>query len=631
VKLFNLYDRLRSRMAAFVHDLIMIPVAWLVAYFLRFNLGPVPDIYWEQALAMLPVVVVIQGGTFWYLGLYRGVWRFASIPDLIRIVKAIVVGTALAAVMIFLFTRMQNVPRSIFPLYALLLLIQLGGPRMLYRWVKERQIYAIAEKKALIIGAGRAGEMLVRDIFRDPGYGYQPVGFVDDAPRKLGMDIHGVRVVGATEDVPKLARSLDIDLILIAIPSANSREMRRIVGTCEAVNVPMRTLPRFQDLVSGRAAVNDLREIFIEDLLGREPVSLDWDEIRRGISAKTVLVTGGGGSIGSELCRQIARLEPGALIIFDNSEFNLYCTEMELAGKFPDLELTAVLGDICDPPSVSRAFAEHRPHIVFHAAAYKHVPMLETRAREAVRNNVLGTRNVALAAIEQGSDAFVLISTDKAVNPGNVMGASKRVAEIFCQNIDRRNQPTRFITVRFGNVLDSAGSVVPLFRSQIAAGGPVTVTHPEVKRYFMTIPESCQLILEAAAVGDGGEVFVLDMGEPIKISYLAEQMVRIAGKTPGTDVEITYTGLRPGEKLFEELFHPGEALTQTNHEKLLLARFRQVDWEGFEAAMSKLQAACDAYDESTVRTLLDGLVPEYETRPADSPQSNVVHLDQAKR
>ncbi|TFH40296.1 MAG: polysaccharide biosynthesis protein [Lysobacterales bacterium] len=607
----NLFDRLRSRVSALIHDLVMIPVAWFAAYLLRFNLEPIPDVYLVQALAVLPFIVVLQGASFWYFGLYRGVWRFASVPDLIRILKAIAAGVLVSAAAIFLLTRMQNMPRSIFPLYGLILILLLGGPRMIYRWLKERQLYAGAGKRALIVGAGRAGEMLVRDILRDQGYGYQPTGFVDDAARKLGMDVHGVRVLGNCDDIPAVCTKYGIDLILIAIPSADSKEMRRIVAGCEKASVPMRTLPRFQDLVVGRSVVNELREIFIEDLLGREPVSLNWEQIRGGIQGKTIVVTGGGGSIGAELCRQIARLGPGALVIFDNSEFNLYSIEMEIGNSHPSVTLHAELGDMCDIPAIRRVFAEHRPHIVFHAAAYKHVPMLEANAREALRNNVLGTRNVALAANEHRCDAFVLISTDKAVNPSNVMGASKRVAELFCQNMGRKGAATRFITVRFGNVLDSAGSVVPLFRKQIAAGGPVTVTHPEVRRYFMTIPESCQLIMEAAAVGTGGEVFVLDMGEPIKISYLAEQMVRLAGKSPGTDVEITYTGLRPGEKLFEELFHPGEALAQTPHEKILLARFREVDWVSFESALDKLEEACQAYDEPAVRALLKGLVPEY--------------------
>jgi FlaA1/EpsC-like NDP-sugar epimerase len=631
MNLSNLFDRLRSRMSALIHDLVMIPVAWLVAYLLRFNLESVPEVYLKQALAVLPLVVVIQGAAFWYFGLYRGVWRFASVPDFIRILKAIVVGVLVSAAAIFLLTRMQNVPRSIFPLYGLILILLLGGPRLLYRWVKERQLYVRTESKALIVGAGRAGEMLVRDILRDQGYGYQPVGFVDDAARKLGMDVHGVRVLGNCEEIPSICFRYGIDLVLIAVPSASSKEMRRIVKLCADADVPMRTLPRYQDLVAGRSAISELREIFIDDLLGREPVSLNWDRILGAVKGKTILVTGGGGSIGSELCRQVARLEPNSLVIYDNSEFNLYKIEQELIRLFPTLRLHAELGDVCDLPAVTRLFATHRPQIVFHAAAYKHVPMLESRAREAVRNNVLGTRNVALAAIDHRCDGFVQISTDKAVNPTNVMGASKRVAEMYCQSMSRKDVPTRFITVRFGNVLDSAGSVVPLFRQQIAAGGPVTVTHSEVKRYFMTIPEACQLIMEAAAVGRGGEVFVLDMGEPIKISYLAEQMIRLAGKSPGTDVEIVYTGLRPGEKLFEELFHSGEALVQTAHEKLLLARSRELDWVSFESAMEMLESRCSDYDEPAVRRLLGDLVPEYGLPTSDESQSNVVSLDKAKR
>ncbi len=630
MKLARIFDRLRSRMAAMVHDLLMIPVAWMAAFFLRFNLGPIPDQNLSQALEVLPIVILIQGATFWYFGLYRGVWRFASIPDFIRIFKAIVVGVSLIAVAIFLLTRMQWVPRSVFPLYAAMLALLLGGPRLLYRWLKERQLYVRTESKALIVGAGRAGEMLVRDILRDQGYDYQPVGFIDDAPRKRGMDIHGVRVLGTCEEIPGICSRYGVDLLLIAIPSASSKEMRRIVNLCADADVPLRTLPRYQDLVGGRSVISELREIFIEDLLGREPVSLNWDQILGAVKGKTILVTGGGGSIGSELCRQVARLEPDSLVIYDNSEFNLYRIEQELVGTFPTLRLHAELGDVCDLPAVVRIFAIHRPQIVFHAAAYKHVPMLESRARDAVRNNVLGTRNVAMAAKDHHCDGFVQISTDKAVNPTNVMGASKRVAEIFCQRMSRQDVTTRFITVRFGNVLDSAGSVVPLFRQQIAAGGPVTVTHPEVKRYFMTIPEACQLIMEAAAVGRGGEVFVLDMGEPIKISYLAEQMIRLAGKSPGTEVEISYTGLRPGEKLVEELFHSGETLVQTAHEKLLLAHSREMDWVSFESAMEELESCCNDYDEAATRQLLDDLLPEYSPPATIEPRSNVVPLDKAK-
>jgi FlaA1/EpsC-like NDP-sugar epimerase len=626
----RLFERLKNRSAAFAHDLIMVPVAWLGAFWLRFNLDDIPANHWDAALAALPLVIVAQGAVFWYFGLYRGVWRFASIPDLLRITKAIGVGVLVAALAIFLATRMQDVPRSVFPLYAILLTLLLGGPRLLYRWHKDHQLYVTSGKRALIVGAGEAGETLVRELLRDRGRGYQPVGFVDDDVEKKGREIHGVRVLGRVKNIPTLAQRMGIDLILIALPSATSREMRRIVGVCEQAGVPMRTLPALDDLVSGRSIVSALRDISIEDLLGREPVSLDWAAIEAGIRRKTVLVTGGGGSIGSELCRQIARFGPKRLVVFDQSEMNVYAIEMELRKKYPELPLAALLGDVCDPLAVAQAFHQWRPEVTFHAAAYKHVPILEHQVREAVRNNVLGTRNVARAATAHGCGTFVLISTDKAVNPTNVMGASKRVAEMYCQNAGRQQGATRFITVRFGNVLDSAGSVVPLFRKQISDGGPVTVTHPEVKRYFMTIPEACQLIMQASAIGQGGEVFVLDMGEPVRITYLAEQMIRLSGHAPGEDIEISFIGLRPGEKLFEELFHPDEALSQTTHDKIMLARSREMNAPAFNAEISRLQRAAEENDVDTLKSALASLVPEF-SGGSRVVSSNVISLDQAKR
>jgi FlaA1/EpsC-like NDP-sugar epimerase len=626
----RLFERLKNRSAAFSHDLIMVPVAWLGAFWLRFNLDEIPANHWNAALDALPLVIVVQGAVFWYFGLYRGVWRFASIPDLLRIAKAIGVGVLVASLAIFLASRMQGVPRSVFPLYAILLTLLLGGPRLLYRWHKDHQLYVTAGKRALIVGAGEAGETLVRELLRDRGRGYQPVGFVDDDVEKKGREIHGVRVLGRVKNIPTLAKRMGIDLILIALPSATSREMRRIVGVCEETGVPMRTLPALHDLVSGRSVVSALRDISIEDLLGREAVSLDWDAIEDGIRHKTVLVTGGGGSIGAELCRQIARLGPRHLIVFDQSEMNVYAIEMEIKSKHPKLTLSILLGDVCDASAVEHVFRHCRPEIVFHAAAYKHVPILEHQVREAVRNNVLGTRNVARAAIQHACATFVLISTDKAVNPTNVMGASKRVAEMYCQNAGRQNGATCFITVRFGNVLDSAGSVVPLFRQQIANGGPVTVTHPEVKRYFMTIPEACQLIMQAAAIGKGGEVFVLNMGEPVKITYLAEQMIRLSGHTPGEDIEISFIGLRPGEKLFEELFHPDEALTQTTHDKILLARCGAMESEVFSAELRRLETGVAEHDAETLKSVLATLVPEF-SRGTRAVASNVISLEQAKR
>jgi len=635
MRVARLFDRLRNRAAVFTHDLAMIPAAWLGAFWLRFNLDAVPEPYLGQAVAVLALVVPVQAAVFWYFGLYRGVWRFASIPDLVRIVKAVVVGVSLTAVAVFLATRMVDIPRSVFPLHALLLVGLLAGPRLAYRWVKDHRLYYGSARRTLIVGAGQAGELLVRDLLRDRAHGYDPVAFVDDDRTKKGHEIHGVRVVDYCKRIPEVVERLGIELILIAIPSASSAQMRRIVRACERAGVPVRTLPRIPDLVSGRVTVSALRAIDIDDLLGREPVRLDWAAIRAGVAGRRLLVTGGGGSIGAELCRQIAALGPARLAIVDNGEFNLYRIDRELRERHPDLEVHPLLVDACDAAAIDRVLAGERPEVLFHAAAYKHVPLLEGQLREAARNNVLGTAVTARAAARHGVATFVLISTDKAVNPGNVLGATKRAAEVACQALAGTGAATRFITVRFGNVLDSAGSVVPLFREQIRRGGPVTVTHPEVSRYFMTIPEACQLILEAGATGSGGEIFVLDMGEPVAIRYLAEQMIRLAGKVPGEDIEIQYIGLRPGEKLAEELFHPAERLTQTPHEKLLLAHSREPDTSAVLEAVAALEAACAACDEAAVRGALAALVPEYR-RVAAGPAGEaggekVVPIEKAKR
>jgi len=463
---------------------------------------------------------------------------------------------------------------------------------------------------------------------RDPFHAYRPVAFVDDASTKLGKDVHGIRVAGTCDVIPVLATELDIRLILIALPSANSRQMQRVVELCEATGLSFRVLPHMKDLVTGQVSLKELREVKIDDLLGRESVSLDWTAITRGVQGSTILVTGGGGSIGSELCRQVARLKPAHLVIFEQSEFNLYSIELELRRTFPGLKLTALLGDVYDPVAVEQVLRAHRPVVILHAAAYKHVPLLEHQLRAAVKNNVLGTRNLASLADRNGCTTFVMISTDKAVNPANIMGMTKRVAEIYCQNLNARST-THFITVRFGNVLGSAGSVIPLFQKQIAQGGPVTVTHPEITRYFMTIPEAAQLILQAGTMGKGGEIFVLDMGEPVKISYLAEQLIRLSGKKPGEDIEIVYTGLRPGEKLYEELFHESEQLAGTTHPKILLANSRSMDFAQLEQVLDKLALACGADDERQIYGLLSELVPEHQSSLSNdasggSGQSGVV-------
>ncbi|MEW6329847.1 MAG: nucleoside-diphosphate sugar epimerase/dehydratase [Pseudomonadota bacterium] len=606
----------------------MVPVAWFAAYWLRFNLDAIPEGFFNQALILLPVIVVSQGGMFWYFGLYRGIWRFASIPDLVRILKAVTAGVVIAAAASFILTRLQGVPRSVFILDGILLVLLLGGPRFIYRlfkdhslyqWIHDRSLTANSDRKnALIVGAGKAGETLARDLLRDSSGAYLPVAFADDDRGKIGKEIHGIPVAGSCFQIPQIATKANADLIIIALPTATSRQIRRIVEICETTGLPFRILPQMQDLVSGKASLKDLRDVSIEDLLGREPVQLDWRAIIEATRGKTVLVTGGGGSIGAELCRQIARLQPARLIILDRSEFNLYSIDLELRKSMPDLTLTSLLADVCDAMQMEKILRAHAPSVVYHAAAYKHVPILEEQARAAVANNVLGTRVTASLAEKFGCESFVMVSTDKAVNPANVMGASKRVAEMYCQGLNARSK-TRFITVRFGNVLGSSGSVIPLFQQQIAQGGPVTVTHPDIQRYFMTIPEACQLILQAGVIGRGGEIFVLDMGEPVKISYLAEQLIRLSGKTPGEDIEIVYTGLRPGEKLYEELFHDAEKLAETSHPKILLAQCRMMDIAALERSLGAMQQACDEGNEAALRNMLAELVPEHTGLIAPSP------------
>lgn len=600
--------KLRARSAVFAHDLLMIPVAWLGGYWLRFNLGGIPDPFLAHALLLLPIVAALQGGLFWYFGLYRGVWRFASMPDLMRILKAVASGVLITGVAVYALTQWQGVPRSVFILYGLLLVGLLGGPRFAYRLMKDWRAYHHAGKHVLIVGAGQAGEMLARDLLRDPEHNYCPVGFVDDNPATHGKDIHGLPVVGSCDEIPSVVGKRDIDLLMLALPSASQQQLRRIVGICEDVGKPFRILPRMQDLVNGQVSLKELRDVKIDDLLGRDVVSLDWGGITDGMRDKTILISGGGGSIGSELCRQLARLQPRQLIILERSEYNLYSIELELRNNYPGLQLAAVLADIGDAPMVEKLLAGYRPQVIFHAAAYKHVPLLEEQACAAVSNNVLGTRVLAVLADRHGCEVFVMISTDKAVNPTNIMGASKRVAEIYCQAMQARSR-TRFITVRFGNVLGSTGSVVPRFQQQIAAGGPVTVTHPDITRYFMTIPEAAQLILQGSVIGRGGEIFVLDMGDPVKIAYLAEQLILLSGKKPGTDIEIVYTGLRPGEKLHEELFYDEERLADTAHPKIMLAHSDQPDAESLESILAMLEKACRHQDEAKIRELLADLVP----------------------
>ena len=606
---------LPPRAAVVVHDLGMVALAWWLAKLLRYQLAHAGSMH--IGVRELAMVLAVQGAVFAWTGLYRGLWRFASVPDLWNIARACALGAVLVGVALFLLDRLAGVPRSVLFLYPLILAFALGVPRLLYRYWKDSRLELFGQQpltRVMVIGAGRAGDALLRDLRRDARY--RVVGCVDDAPQLRGARVQGVPVLGTLEQLPELAQASGAQMLLIAMPSANAAQMRRAVALCERSGLPFRTLPRLEDVVSGRAQRNELKPVSIEDLLGRDAIDLDWERVRAGFVGRHVLVSGGGGSIGSELCRQVARLGAASLTILEISEFNLYRIASELQSTFPDLLLRPLLGDCGDPAAVRNALAVSHAQVVLHAAAYKHVPLLQNQTRQALRNNVLATRTLAQAAGVAGVTSFVLVSTDKAVNPSSVMGASKRIAEMACLAEAQRVPACDFVTVRFGNVLDSAGSVVPLFREQIARGGPVTVTHPEVTRYFMTIPEASQLILQAAVQGHSGDIFALDMGEPVRIHDLAEQMIRLSGKRPGRDIAIVYSGLRPGEKLFEELFHPRENYAPTAHPKLFLAAPRAISRELLDAQLARAAEAVAAFDETALESVLQTLLPSFIPNPA---------------
>jgi len=524
----------------------------------------------------------------------------------------------------FVLQRLEGIPRSVLVLYPFILAMGLAGPRLFYRWIKDRHLNlkAVEGKRALLIGAGRAGELLVRDLLKSGPY--EVAGFLDDADRRQGQEIHGVRVIGRLTDLEQVARQQGVEVVLLAIPSASHQVIQSVVQRCASLDIPCRILPSVAELADGRVQMSHLRQVQIEDLLGRDAVDLDYSGIRHLLAGQSVLVTGAGGSIGSELCRQVLQQKPSQLLLLDHSEFNLYTIDQKLRekGARQGVAVSAILADIRDEPRMRWVLEHFQPNIVFNAAAYKHVPLVEENPAEGVKTNVLGTCQVADLAVEFGVQKFVQVSTDKAVNPTNVMGASKRTAEVYCQNLNGRSEATAFITTRFGNVLGSAGSVVPLFRKQIEAGGPVTVTHPDMMRYFMTIPEAVSLILQAASMGHGGEIFVLDMGEPVKITDLAEQMIRLSGLQPGVDIEITYTGLRPGEKMYEELFYDAEKLQPTGHAKIMLARATEVSWQVFSGHKDALAEACGCRDIEAVRRLLRNLVPEYSPDMSDASMSD---------
>lgn len=546
---------------------VLILTANLTAFVLRFD-ADIPPEYQEIMWDHMPAVLLIFGSGLWLFGIQQGLWRYVGLHDLGKILLASLTSAAVFYGVIHQIGGITQYPRSVIILTGLLNGLYLAGIRLVVRGFREwLRMVGPTARRVLIVGAGNAAELLARDMLSDADYNSRPVGFLDDDPVKRKMKIHGIPVVGTIADTKKAADQLEVHEIIVAIPSASTVVKQKILAASEGCTVPIKTLPNVKRLLGDSLLLQQVRPMNLDDLLQREPIQTDRQELYPLIAGKTLLVTGAGGSIGSELCRQIAQHKPQTLVLFERYENSLHSLMLELGEAFPTVMIRSLIGDVTVPDRVSEVFQQTCPDIVFHAAAHKHVPLMELNPKEAIRNNVLGTRVVAEAASKANVERFVLISTDKAVNPSSIMGVTKRIAEHVIQEFNTAGR-TKFTAVRFGNVLGSNGSVVPLFSEQIRRGGPVTVTHPEIKRFFMTIPEAVQLVLQATVMGRGGEVFVLDMGEQIKVADLARNMIVLAGLVPGKDVDIIFTGLRPGEKLYEELFEDGEQVEPTTHPKI---------------------------------------------------------------
>lgn len=555
-------------------DAFIVSLAIVFAYLLRFDFN-IQEIYKKQipyVISGFGLIVILSN---YYLGVYKRMWRYASIGELIALIKVATFSTGLFFMMyvgIKILIYPFVIPRSIFLLTLGLLILFIGASRLGWRMWRDSYIKIQPHhRKALIVGAGNAGALVARELKHNENATFYPIAFIDDDVSKQNLEVMGLPVLGGREDIPQIVENHAIDDIIIAIPSAKREEIRTIFDITKTTSATVKILPKVADLIEGKISIQKIRNVKVEDLLGRDPVQVDLKGIMDYVTAKRVLVTGAGGSIGSELCRQVSQFNPEALILLGHGENSIYLIEMELRRSYPHLEVIPVIADVQDKDRINEVFERYQPEVIFHAAAHKHVPLMECNPSEAVKNNIFGTKNVAECADTYGAERFVLVSTDKAVNPTSVMGATKRVAELIVQTLNETSF-TKFTAVRFGNVLESRGSVIPLFKQQIEHGGPVTVTHPDMIRYFMTIPEAVQLVIQAGALTKGGEVFILDMGNPVKILDLAKDLIRLSGLTPGKDIEIKFSGIRPGEKLYEEILTKEEGASSSKHDRIFVGK-----------------------------------------------------------
>jgi FlaA1/EpsC-like NDP-sugar epimerase len=599
-------------------DLFVLATAFLAAYMLRFEFH-IPDSQLSEAIWQLPYVVLLQFVTLAMVGVYSFIWRYIGMAELRAFVFAAAgSATPLIALRLFLSDRYSQwrIPLSVIVIDTILAFGGVVAMRLLRRAIyeqREKQRRGALEervlKPALVVGAGRAGVLAAREILSRGDMELDVKGFVDDDPAKFGSVIYGFRVLGTTEDLPRLVKELGVVQVVITIAQISRSEILRIIDICHKIPVKLRVIPGLYDLLQGKVEVTRIRSVHMEDLLGREPIYLDEPQIGQFLANKTIMVTGAGGSIGSELARQVARFGPSKLLLVERAEFALFEIDQELRRSYPQLAVVPIVADVGEARRVQSIFTEHRPQVVLHAAAHKHVPMMEANPSEAITNNVMATHLLGQTAGDQGAEAFVLISTDKAVRPTSVMGASKRVAELVIQDLGQK-YATRFVAVRFGNVIGSAGSVVPIFREQIRRGGPVTVTHPDMRRYFMTIPEAAQLVLQAGAMGEGGEIFILDMGEPVRILDLAVAMITLTGLKPFEEMDIVFTGLRPGEKLHEELELFGEEIAKTRHPKIFVGKLTPYPPEEVERALARLAELARTGRSDAIRLFLNSYLPE---------------------